>query len=88
MWDYASHTLLFIAGRVPRAPLLPQQKLRRFICYFYETIKVTKSVFKRKGPLENLLWGTPRSGLCVYDTRSRGVIPAVTFGHAPLLHLG
>ena len=56
--------------------------------YFYETIKVAKSVFKRRGPLENLLWGTPRSGLCVYDTRSRGVIPAVTFGHAPLLHLG
>ena len=57
------------------APLLPQQKLRRFICYFYETIKVTKSVFKRKGPLENLLWGTPQCHC--------GVIPAVTFGHAP-----
>lgn len=52
----ADRRLFVLRGSVP-APLLPQQKLRRFICYFYETIKVTKSVFKKKGPLENFLWG-------------------------------
>jgi len=46
----------FYMGRNPHTPLL-RGYAPRSCGYFYETIKVAKSVFKRKAPLENLLWG-------------------------------
>ena len=69
-------TPLFYMRKYPHTPLL-RGYAPRSCGYFYETIKVAKSVFKRKGPLENLLWGDNAKAL-----PWRGVTSSHTFSHS------